>query len=262
MVDVFEEVDEQIRSDHYKVLARRYLPWIGGVLGVALVVALGVWGYTRYQLTSAQNASVAYAKGLDILSRADFEQAYSAFGLAARSPSRAYRSMALMQQAGIRVDEHRLDDAIPLFDQAAKAAPNPVLGDAAGLKAAYILMDEGKLPDAEARLKPLSDSKRPYAAMALEALAMAKLQEGHPNDARSDFVVLSLMNAAPEDVRQRAQVAMMMIDSGYLAGVPAIVAAARALPPLPPSAEQVAPDQGQGDAAGPDSQTSQAGAAQ
>ena len=261
MVDVFEEVDEQIRSDHYKGLARRYLPWIGGVLGVALLVALGVWGYGRYQLSSAQKASLAYAKGLDILGRADFEGAYAAFADAAKSPSPAYRSMGLMQQAGIRVDEHRQDEALVLFAQAAKAAPNPVLADVANLKSAYILMDEGKLSDAEALLKPLSDAKRPYSPLALEALAMAKVQAGHPNDARSDFVRLSLTVSAPDDVKQRAQIAMMMIDANNLAGVPAIVTAARALPPLPPAAE-AAQAQGPDEGAGPDSQNSQAGAAQ
>lgn len=261
MVDVFEEVDEQIRSDHYKGLARRYLPWIGGVLGLALLVALGVWGYGRYQLSGAQKASLAYAKGLDTLGRADFEGAYADFAEVAKSPSRAYRSMGLMQQAGIRIDEHRDNEAIPLFAQAAKAAPNAVLADLANLKAAYILMDEGKLSDAEALLKPLSDAKRPYAPLALEALAMAKLQAGHPNDARSEFVRLSLMLSAPDDVRQRAQMAMMMIDAKDLAGVPAIVAAARALPPLPPAA-QAAQGMGPDDAGGPDSQNSQAGAAQ
>ena len=42
MVDLFEEVDERLRSEHYLALARRYLPWIIGVLLVALAVALTV----------------------------------------------------------------------------------------------------------------------------------------------------------------------------------------------------------------------------
>ena len=87
------------------------------------------------------------------------------------------------------------------------------------------------------------------------------MQAGHPNEARSDFVRLSLTVSAPDDVKQRAQIAMMMIDANNLAGVPAIVTAARALPPLPPAAE-AAQAQGPDEGAGPDSQNSQAGAAQ
>jgi hypothetical protein len=253
VVDVFEEVDEQFRSDHYKALARRYLPWIGGVLVLGLVVALGVWGYTRYQETSAEKASEGYAQGLESLNRGDQAQAYNIFGTVAKSPSAAYRSLALMEQAGIRLGQKRPDDAIALLDQAAKADPAPVLADNASLKAAMIEMDEGRHAQAEARLKPLTDSKRPYGPLARETLAIEKLVTGHANEARSDFVVLSLMADAPDDVKARARIAMGLIDSGSLGNLQAIIKAAKALPPPPPAAP---------DAAGPDSENPEAGAAQ
>jgi hypothetical protein len=255
VVDVFEEVDEQFRSDHYKVLARRYLPWVGGALVLALVVALGVWGYTRYQAASAEKASEAYAEGLDSLTRGDVVQAFNIFGQAAKSPSPTYRSLALMQQAGIRVGQKRDDEAVKLFDQAAKAAPNPVLADVAGLKAAMTLMDSGQGAQAETRLKPLTDAKRPYAPLAREALAIDKLELGRAKEARSDFVVLSLMADAPDDVRERARIAMALIDGGGVAGMQAIIKAAYALPAAPA-------DAGMAPGGGPDSETPQAGAAQ
>ena len=256
MVDVFEEVDEQIRSDHYRTLALRYLPWVGAALGAALVVALVIWGYTRYEAANAAKASEAYAQGLDSLSHADLEQAFSAFALAAKSPSRAYRSLALQQEAGVRIEQRRPDDAIPLFDEAAKAAPNLVLADAASLKAALTLLDMGHDAEAETRLKALTSSTRPFGPLAREALAIEKLETGHAKEARSDFVVLSLMADAPDDVRQRAQVAMNLIDAGGPGNLAAIVKAARALPPPPPSA-----DAGSA-AAAPDSNAQEAGAAQ
>ncbi len=253
MVDVFEEVDEQFRSDHYRVLARRYLPWVGGALALALAAALGLWGYDTYRLNAAKTASETYARGLDSISHGDLGQAYNAFGDAAKSPATAYRALALMQQAGIRIDQKRPDDAVKLFDEAAKASSDPVLTDAAAFKAALTLIDMGKDADAQTRLKPLTDSKRPYAALAREALAIDKLETGHANEARSDFVVLSLMADAPDDVRERAKVAMAMIDSGGLKDLSTIVKAAQALPPAPPTADA---------GAGPDTETPQAGAAQ
>jgi hypothetical protein len=256
VVDVFDEVEEQLRSDHYKVLARRYLPWVGGVLGIALLVALGVWGYTRYEVGGAQTASEAYAQGIDSLARGDPGQAFNAFGVAAKSPSAAYRSLALMQQAGVRLEQNRTPEAVALFDQAAKASPNLVLADAARLKSAFALIDTASYADVEARLKPLTDSKRPYAPLAREGLAIAKLKAGRANEARSDFVVLSLMADAPDDVRERARVAMAMIDGGGVAGLPAIVKTGLTLPPPAPTPA------GAPDAAGPDSQPPQAGAAQ
>jgi hypothetical protein len=255
VVDVFEEVDELVRSDHYKILARRYLPWVGAALVAALVAALAVWGYSRYQLTQAQKASEAYATGLEALGRNDLEQAMSAFALAAKSPSPSYRSLALMQEAGIRLSQNRTNDAVGLLDQAAKASTAPVLSDAAQLKAAYVLLDTAPYATLEGRLKPLTDPKRPYPALAREALAVAKLLNGQTNAARSDFAVLSLLADSPQDVRDRARAAKQLIDSGEAGQLPAIVKAALALPPPPPAAAAPGP-------AGPDSENSQAGAAQ
>jgi hypothetical protein len=257
VVDVFEEVDEQLRSDHYKVLARRYLPWIGGILLIALIAALGYWGYQRYQDGNAHKASEAYAQGMDSLAKGDQAQAFNAFGDAAKSPAAGYKTLALMQQAAIRLDQKRTVDAVALFDQAAKAAPDPALADAASLKAALALVDTAPYAQLETRLKPLTDSKRPYAPLAREALAVAKLMAGKASEARSDFLVLSLMANASDDVHARAKLALALIDSGSVANLPALVKAAAALPPPAPEAAGPIP-QGQA----PDNQPQEAGAAQ
>jgi hypothetical protein len=89
----------------------------------------------------------------------------------------------------------------------------------------------------------LTEQKHPYRAEAFEALAMARLQAGKTQDARGDFVVLTLMQDAPQSVRQRAQAAIALIDSGSAKDLPAAVKATPAIPPafnlqraLPPAA--------------------------
>ena len=48
MVDVFEEVEEQIRSDRYRALALKILPWFIGAV-VLVLVAVGGWqGYRAW----------------------------------------------------------------------------------------------------------------------------------------------------------------------------------------------------------------------
>lgn len=256
MVDVFEEVDEQLRSDRYKVLALKALPWVLAALAAALIVVLAIWGLQTYRDQNAQKASEAYAQGLAALSSGDGASAFDKFGVAATSPSPVYRALALMQQAGIRMDQHRTGEAVALFDQAAAAAPNAVIGDAARLKAALALLDAAPFAEIETRLKPLMDTQRPYKAEAREALAMAKLNAGHAADAKSDFVVLSLLSDSTDDIRERARAAISLIDSGSAASLPALVKAALALPTPPPGAPQ--PSAGPS----PSDQTPQAGAAQ
>lgn len=233
MVDVFEEVDEHLRSDQFARVLRRALPLVAGVIAVALAIALGAWAYLKHEAAGAQRASQDYASGLDALGRGDVNNALIAFGKVESSPSATYRSLGYQQEAGIRLDQGKRDDAVRLLDRAADQTKTPALADEARLKAALLLVDTAPLTELETRLKPLADAKRPYAPLAREALAIARLKAGKTNDARSDFVVLSLMADAPEDVRDRAKVAMMMIDAGRAGGLQALVDAAAKTPPLP-----------------------------
>jgi hypothetical protein len=240
VVDIFEEVDEHLRSDRLGVLARRYLPWIGGFLALALAVALGVWGYTSYQNKHIDAASRAYANGLDDVAANKLDKAFSDFDATAKQTSGDYRGLALMQEANVRMNQNRVADAVKLFDAAAQASKDPLIVDAARLKSAFALLDTAPYADVEGRLKPLLDPGRPYHALAREALAMAKLNAGRPKDALADFQVLTLMTDAPQDVRQRAQAAIVIIRGGGGAALPNIVKTAVALPPASATQPQAA----------------------
>jgi hypothetical protein len=232
VADIFEEVEEQLRSERYRKLAIQLLPWALALGLGALVVALGWWGWDSWRTHAANQASENYAAALE-LAPTDPNKAYAKFGEVVKGPSRAYKALALMEQAAIRQQAHADADAVKLLDQAAEAAHDPVIADLARLKSALAVMDTAPYAAMEERLKPLTEQKRPYRPQAFEALAMAKLQAGRAKEARSDFAVLTLMNEAPDSMRQRAQAAMALIDSGGTKDLPAAVKAAAALPPMP-----------------------------
>lgn len=262
MVDVFEEVDEQLRSARLKQLGLKAAPWAIAVLAAALVVVLAIWGLQTYRAQNSQKASLAYSQGLEALGRGDTVAAFAQFDAVAATSAKAYRALALMQEAGIRLEQHRTSEAVGLFDQAAAAAPDNIIGDAARLKSAFALLDTAPYGDVEARLKPLLDSQRPYKAEAREALAMAKLNAGRMADARSDFVVVSLLSDSTDAMRERAHAAISLIDSGSASTTPSLVKAALAAPP-PAAPPQGAPADGSSpDGSPPSDQTSQGGTAQ
>lgn len=245
MVDVFEQVEEELRSDRYKRLARTWLPVVGGVLLVALIAALAFWGWDNWQTSKADKASVAYDRGLESLQAGNPVGAEAAFVQAANEGNGAYKAMALMGRAGIALDANRASDALRLLDEAADASRDPLLSDAAAYKAALLAMDTETLEQVEARLEPLLDADRPFSAFALEAQAMARLQHGKVAEAREAFVLLKNGLDTPEIVSQRADLAIAAIDSG--AGAPgaggavsnlaAIVRAQAAIPaPVAPPA--------------------------
>ncbi len=253
MTDVFEEVEEEIRSERLKRLARNWLPILGGILLVALIAALSWWGWQSFQTSRAHAGSIAYQRGVEAMQSGDTAGAETAFTEAGDKGNGAYKSMALQQRAGIAVAANRIPDAIQLFDDAAKASSDPILHDTAVYKSALLMMDNGAtLEDLEAKIEPLAQEGRPMLPFAQEALGMARLQFNKPAEAREVFVLLTLGQDIPDSVRQRAQAAIGMIDSGVAAGLPAIVAAQSVNPPAAPAApspEQLAQAAAQAQAA-------------
>ena len=247
LVDVFEQVEEELRSERYKRLARTWLPIGAGVGAVALIGALGWWGYQSWQTNEADKASVSYQRGLEAYEAGNLDLASKEFVAAADTSSRAYKALALMQQASLALEQNKSEDAVRLFDEAAKASKDPIIADSASLKAAYLLVDTGSLEDLTKRLEPLTEEKRPYRALAQEALAVVQLLHNKTAEARATFVQLQLRQDIPQVVRQRAVSAVRMIDSGTHASVRQIVDEANKLPQAPAQAE--APAQPQAEAA-------------
>lgn len=232
MTDNFlEEVEERLRSDRYRGLASRTLPWVIGAMVLALLAAGAWWGYGEWRKREADKASEAYAMALATAQAGDLDKAYAQFGRVVELGSPAYDALALMSQGAVRVEQNRVEDAVGFFDRAAKAAKDPTLQDAARLKAAFALMDTAPYAAIAERLQPLLADGRPFRPAALEALAMAKLQAGQGSQARGDFVVLTLTPGLPEAMTERAQAMIAMIDSGSAAALPAIAKTMRAAPP-------------------------------
>ncbi len=231
MVDLFEEVEEQLRSDRYRDLARRAWPWITGLFAAVLLGYLAYWGFTIWQGRNLETATSEYQKGVDALAANDRTGALTHFQAAAKAGAPAYKSLALMHEAGLSLADGKPADAAKLYDQAAAAAPNQIFADLAKLRAALALVDSAPYPQLQMRLTPLTDAKRPYAFQAREALALAKLIAGKTNEARRDFSSLTITLGVPDDVRQRAQVDMELIDSGEAAAAVAAVKAAATMPP-------------------------------
>jgi hypothetical protein len=234
LVDLFDEVDEEMRSDQAASLIRRLAPWVTGVLAIVLVGYLGFWAYTAWQDRNLATASAAYQKGADALAEGDTAGALAGFEAARRAGAPGYKTLALLQEGDLRLSAGKPDEAAKLFDQAADAAPNLILGDLARLKAAETLLDTAPLPQLKTRLAPLTDPKRPYAIFAKEAVAMAELMAGKTDDAKRDCSVIQLTLGSPEDLRQRCQIVLALIDHGETATAVAAAKLAATMPPPPP----------------------------
>jgi hypothetical protein len=231
VVDFIEEVEEHLRSDRYRAFARRSWPWFAALLAAVIAAFLAVWGYDSWRDRNVAAASVTYDKALTELAQGDQTGAYNDFEPIARSGPAGYKTLALMEQGNIRLAAHKDADAAALFDKAAKAAPNHILGDLASLRAALALMDTAPYPQLQVRLTALIGEKKPFDLQAREALAMAKLAAGKTAEARGDFNALAITLGVSPSMQARSQAAVALIDAGE---VPAALAAAKAAATMPP----------------------------
>jgi hypothetical protein len=242
VTEVFHEVDTQLRAARFQMMVRRGWPYGLGLAALAAIVGLAAWGLNAYEQSSASKASDGYADAAQLLQTGDVKGADAKFAAVAKSDAKAYRTLALMQQAGLAANRNDPTAQIALLDQAAQAAPNPILGDAARLEAAYAAMDTASYEAVHARLLPLAELGRPYRLLAKEALAMTELATGKLAQARSDYQVISLSVDASEIQRNRASAAIALIQSGSWASLAPIAKASQGLTPQarPP---QVGPGQ-------------------
>ena len=252
MTDLFEEVEEQLRSDRYRALMLKALPWVLSIAAAILIAVFGVWGWQQYRTQQNAKASEEYAAALTAMTNGDRAKAETQWKLVSQSSSAAYKSLALMQLGGLQLADKKVPAAVALFDQAADAAPDNVIGDAARLKSAFALLDTAPEKDLEGRLTPLMQDGRPYRVQAREALGFAKIMAGDLPGARSQFLVISQALDAPDGARERASAAISLIDSGSAKNIPAVAKAAASLPPpvmLAPG--QTTPNLPQQEAPGP-----------
>lgn len=231
MTDLFEEVEEQLRSDRYKQLARKLLPWALGIVAVALLGFLGYWGWQEYRSRQIAEASEQYAAAMDAFVAGDRQKAQQLWTEVSTAPAEGYKALALMHLGAIAAEQNKAAEAVKLYDQAAEAAPDPVVGDVARLKSAFALLDTAPLSEMEGRLKPLMEEGRPFRIQAREALAYAKIRAGDLPGARGDFVLINQSLDAPQGAQSRAQAAIGLIDSGSAKAVAEVVKAAQSLPP-------------------------------
>ena len=236
VVDLFDEVEEQLRSERYKNLALKFAPF-AVIAVIALVVLIGgFWGWNYFQTKSQSQESQTYAAGLAALDTNDLAGAQSKFEAASKAGPKAYRALALMQLGGRALEKNDAKGAAALFDQAAALGADPLVSDAARLKSAFALLDTAPYAEMESKLTPLAKDGRPYRILAKEGLAFAKVSANNMTGARSDFVALSLLTETPADIRERAERMVALIDSGTAKAMPAVAKAAIEMSILPPAA--------------------------
>jgi len=210
VVDIFDEVDEELREERMQEFLKKY----GGLLFAAallLIAAVGgwkAWGWyqekqdleaaTRYLAASARTETAGVAGP-------NRPEAIAAFESVAANPPEGYRVLARLRLAALRAETGDLQGASALWDQvAADGSADPLLRDLASLTWCLYHADKGDPAMVEGRLKPLAAPGNAYRSLAQEQLALLELRQGNTEAAKTQLKKLSEDTTAPTGVRGRA----------------------------------------------------------
>ena len=211
MVDIFDEVEEELRAERAQKLLKQY----GGyIVAAALLVVGAAAGWQLWRWHEARVDAAAATQYLTAMNLADATIAGSgdatrtaAIGafdkLAADAPD-GYRAIARLRAAALQADAGDLPGALRLWDQvAADTALDPLLRDLASLMWAEHQIDTGDPSLLEARLKALATPTNPWHALADEQLALLDMRLGKTDAAKTTLHRLAQDTTAPDGLRAR-----------------------------------------------------------
>ncbi len=205
MVDIFSEVDEDLRRDRATKLWKAYGRYVIAA-AVLAVVATGAWqAWSEWQRREAAAETRRLLAAVDLAQHEQAGGARAAFGAIVRDGRPGARAIARLFEAGFKV---RAGDFPGAFaDYRAVAADGSVdreLRDAAQMMSAMISVQTLSPADIDALVGRLADAASPWRFSALEVGALAALGAGQPARAKELYARVADDAAAPASLRARA----------------------------------------------------------
>ncbi|SDM43221.1 tetratricopeptide repeat protein [Maricaulis salignorans] len=239
MVDIFEEVDEELRRDKYQDLARQYGPLVLGVAAAIIVGTAGYQGWQAWQTSTREQSSDSYEVAINALEADRSAQAVAGFDTLAETGTASYATLALLQRAAMALEAGDNATAAAFYEQAASRTAEPLIRDLASLKAVWALWDTLSFSDVEIRLTPLTTATSPYRHLAREAIAVAALRAGDRERAQREYQFLSTSFDAPQGVARRALEGLALIAAD---GAPATTEIAAPAPVDDAAGSEIEPE--------------------
>ncbi len=212
MVDIFDEVEEDLRAERAQRLLKRY----GALMVAAVLLVVGGaagwqgwrWWHAKRDLAAgtafvaAMDAAQTVGPAADAKSR---QAAIAAFAQVAAASPDGYRTLARLREAALQADSGNPAAAGKLYDEvAADSSADKLLRDLASLLWAQRQLDTADPALLQARLKALAVPDNPWHSLATEELALLDLRQGHTDSAKQTLRQLADDPTLPQDLRGRA----------------------------------------------------------
>ena len=211
MVDIFNEVDEEVRREQLKKLWDRY-GYLIVALCVLIVVGVGGWrGYDYWQGKKAGQAGTAYEQAVALAESGKHKEADAAFAKIAATGTAGYKVLARLREASDLAQTDK-KGAVAAYDAiAADPGMRPVIRDLAAVRAGLLLVDTAPYAELQKRLEPLTGPGRTFRHTARELLALSAWKAGNMSAAQKWTDMIMADPETPPGTRNRAQILSELI---------------------------------------------------
>lgn len=199
------EVDENLRRDQMRTMARKYAPWIIAA-AVLLLAAAGGWLYWQdRQKAAAAKASETLAEVYTDIGAAKLANVPQRLDGLASDGTGAVRASALFTRAAVAVQQNDRPAAIAKYREiAADDGLAQPYRDLAQLRLTALEFDSLKPEQVIARLQPMAKAGSPWFGSAGELTAMALLKQGKKTEAGRLFASIAADRQVPDSIRARS----------------------------------------------------------
>lgn len=214
VVDIFDEVDEDVRRERMHQAAKKYGPIVGLVVALVIVGVGGSTLWREYQVRKADASGEAYLAAGVLLNEDKASEAAIAFAAIPAESGDGYAALARMREAEAHEkagDRQAALSALHAIDSL--EAPDRYKELARLLALGLRSYDE----DAATLLplvEPMAAAGRPWRALANEYAAMLEWKLGKLDAAKTRLEAISADATAPTGVRTRADAALTAFPKG------------------------------------------------
>ncbi|MCY0094099.1 tetratricopeptide repeat protein [Hoeflea ulvae] len=206
------EVNEDLRSDYMKALWSRFRFVILAIAIGIVAVTAGLRGWDYWQETTAARSGDVFLAALEKARGGDTDAALLEFQELEKTGYGSYPVLARMRAATVLADKGDTAAAIEAFSSVGKDVSQPVaIRDAARLRAAYLLIDNGSYADVSAEVEVLAVPGNPARHSAREALGIAAFKAGELSQAAQWFGDIAADGETPNGIKTRAGLMLDMI---------------------------------------------------
>jgi hypothetical protein len=203
------EVDENLRRDQMRDLARQYGGWL---FGAVLLFLAAVGGYLYWQNRQKEKSAAQSEELVSIYN--DIGSGKTDVAIRRLKPleeagNDLTRSLAILTEAALALDSNDRATAIAKYQALSNDgdAPEPYR-NLATIRSATLQFDSLKPHEVISRMEPLAKPGEPWFGTAAELTAMAYIKQGRKDAAAKLFAAIAADKQAPSSLRTRsAQIA-------------------------------------------------------